>query len=115
MFARLEGVEPTNNGTKRALRLAVPWRKGSFGSDSEAGSRFAESAPGGLTVAATCWQQDRRLLDLLVAAGKPYFKERPRRRCSLPHMDRSNRRAVPVGHHGEIAASEATERVEETD
>jgi transposase len=30
-FARVEGVEPTNNGAERALRPAVLWRKGSFG------------------------------------------------------------------------------------
>ena len=50
-FARMEGVEPTNNASERALRPAVLWRKGSFGSDSEAGSRFAERL---LTVVATC-------------------------------------------------------------
>src|ERR671933_518224 len=31
-FARVEGVEPTNNVAERALRPAVLWRKGSFGS-----------------------------------------------------------------------------------
>jgi Transposase IS66 family len=66
-FARVEGVEPTNNVAERALRPAVLWRKGSFGSDSEAGSRFAERM---LSVVATCHQQGRRLLDLLVAAGE---------------------------------------------
>jgi transposase len=66
-FARLEGVEPTNNVSERALRPAVLWRKGSFGCDSEAGSRFAERL---LTVAATCRQQGRSLLDFLVAAGE---------------------------------------------
>jgi transposase len=66
-FARVEGVEPTNNGAERALRPAVLWRKGSFGSDSAAGSRFAERL---LTVAATCRQQGRSLLDFLVAAGE---------------------------------------------
>ena len=64
-FARVEGVEPTNNGAERALRPAVLWRKGSFGCDSEAGSRFAERL---LTVAATCRQQGQPLLDFLVAA-----------------------------------------------
>ena len=39
-FARVEGVEPTNNVSERALRPAVLWRKGSLGSASEAGSRF---------------------------------------------------------------------------
>jgi transposase len=66
-FARVEGVEPTNNVSESALRPAVLWRKGSFGSDSEAGSRFAERL---LTVVATYRQQGRSLLDLLVAAGE---------------------------------------------
>src|SRR3954449_5122749 len=66
-FARVEGVEPTNNVAERALRPAVLWRKGSFGSDGEAGSRFAERV---LTVAATCRQQARGLLAFLVAAGE---------------------------------------------
>jgi transposase len=66
-FARLEGVEPTNNAAERALRPAVLWRKGSFGSDSTAGSRFAERL---LTVVASCRQQTRPLLAFLVAAGE---------------------------------------------
>ncbi|HYS30045.1 MAG TPA: transposase [Candidatus Limnocylindria bacterium] len=65
-FARVEGVEPTNNGAERALRPAVLWRKGSFGSNSEPGSRFAERL---LTVVASCRQQGRPLLGLLIAAG----------------------------------------------
>jgi transposase len=56
-FARVDGVEPTNNAAERALRPAVLWRKGSFGSDSEAGSHFAERL---LTVVASCRQQGRR-------------------------------------------------------
>jgi transposase len=66
-FTRVEGVEPTNNAAERALRPGVLWRKGSFGSDSEAGSRYAERM---LTVVATCRQQGRQLLDFLVAAGE---------------------------------------------
>src|SRR3954468_10137070 len=53
-FARVEGVEPTNNVSERALRPAVLWRKGSFGSDSPAGSRFGARL---LTVVAACRQQ----------------------------------------------------------
>jgi hypothetical protein len=30
----VEGVEPTNNVAERALRPAVLWQKGGFGSDS---------------------------------------------------------------------------------
>jgi transposase len=50
-----------------AARPAVLGRKGSFGSDSEAGSRFAERL---LTVVATYRQQGRRLVDFMVAAGE---------------------------------------------
>src|SRR5262249_10110285 len=64
-FARVEGVEPTNNVAERALRPAVLWRKSSFGCESEGGSRFAERL---LTVAATCRQQGRPLLAFLVTA-----------------------------------------------
>jgi len=66
-LCRVEGVEPTNNVAERGLRPAVLWRKGSFGSDSAAGSRFAERL---LTVVASCRQQGRPLLDFLVAAGE---------------------------------------------
>jgi transposase len=50
------GVEPTNNASERALRHGVIWRKLSFGTQSESGSRFVESI---LTVLATCQQQGR--------------------------------------------------------
>ena len=66
-FARVAGVEPTNNGAERALRPAVLWRKGCFGSDGAAGSRFAERL---LTVVASCRQQGRPLLEFLVVAGE---------------------------------------------
>ena len=59
-------VEPTNNAAERALRPAVLWREGSFGSGSEEDRRFVERL---LTVVATCHQQGRLLLDFPVAAG----------------------------------------------
>jgi len=64
-FAHIDGVEPTNNAAERALRPAVLWRKGSFGTQSDDGSRFVERI---MTVAASCKQQGRGLLDFLVAA-----------------------------------------------
>jgi transposase len=73
-FAHVEGMEPTNSAAERALRPAVLWRKGSFGSDSAAGSRFAERL---LTVMATCRQQGRGLLDFLVAAGAAELRGTP--------------------------------------
>ena len=64
-FAACAGVEPTNNAAERAVRHAVCWRKTSFGTDSERGSRFVERI---LTVVATCRQQGRGVLDFLVQA-----------------------------------------------
>ena len=69
-FARLEGVEPTNNNAERALRPCVLWRKGSYGTHSESGSRYAERM---MTVTATLKQQGRTVLDFLVDAGNAYF------------------------------------------
>jgi transposase len=63
-FARRAGVEP-NNAAERAVRHAVCWRKTSYGTDSERGSRFVERM---LTVVASCRQQGRRVLDFLVKA-----------------------------------------------
>ena len=57
-FVDNEGVEPTNNAAERALRFAVLWRKGSFGSDSAGGSQFVERI---LTVRATLRSQKRDL------------------------------------------------------
>ena len=73
-FAHVDGVEPTNNAAERALRPAVLWRKGSFGTQSDAGSRFVERI---LTVAATCKQQRRSLLDFLVTASTAARLGRP--------------------------------------
>jgi transposase len=61
-FARVQGVEPTNNAAERAMRHAVIWRKISGGTDSVSGSRFVERV---LTVVATCRQQGRNILDYL--------------------------------------------------
>ena len=41
-FVREEEVEPTNNQAERGLRRAVLWRRKSFGTQSESGSRFVE-------------------------------------------------------------------------
>ena len=58
-------MEPTNNRAERALRNAVIWRKISFGTDSERGSRYVERI---LTVISTLKQQRRHVLDFLTAA-----------------------------------------------
>ena len=60
-FVRLEGVEPTNNSAERAVRRFVIWRKTSFGTHSQAGSRFAERM---MTVVCTLRQQNRNVVPL---------------------------------------------------
>ena len=64
-FAGAAGVEPTNDAAERALRHAVCWRKTSYGTDSEGGSRFVERV---LTVVASCRQQGRDVLAFLTDA-----------------------------------------------
>jgi transposase len=64
-FVRVEGVEPTNNHIERMLRLAVLWRKKSFGSQSDWGCRFVERL---LTVVQTRRLQKRSVLDYLYDA-----------------------------------------------
>jgi transposase len=64
-FAFVPGVEPTNNRAERALRAAVLWRKGCFGNQSGNGSRFTERI---LTTVATLRQQDRNIVEYVVAA-----------------------------------------------
>ena len=66
-FLEEEGVAPTNNRAEQALRPAVLWRKGSFGTHSDEGARFVERL---LTVTATCRHQGRSVLDYLTAAGR---------------------------------------------
>jgi transposase len=66
-FARMPRVEPTNNQAERSLRRAVMWRKKSFGTQSEEGTRFVERI---LTVVTTLRQQKRDVLEFLTAACK---------------------------------------------
>jgi len=69
-FVREPGVEPTNNFAERAIRPAVLWRKGSFGTHSEHGSRFVERI---LSVVASLKQQGRNALEFLIAALGSYL------------------------------------------
>jgi len=73
-FVRVEGVEPTNNNAERPLRRAVLWRRKSFGTQSEAGSRFVERI---LTAATTLRQQGCEVLDYLTAVQSPDPERRP--------------------------------------
>jgi len=55
-FVDHQGIEPTNNRAERAIRPAVIYRKLSFGTQSQSGSRFIERM---LTVSETCRLQKR--------------------------------------------------------
>src|SRR4051794_18418928 len=70
-FVRVEGIEPTNNASERALRHAVIWRRISGGTDSAAGSRYVERM---LTVVATCRQQKRDVLDYLSSCFEAHLR-----------------------------------------
>jgi transposase len=73
-FARVEGVEPTNNFMERLLRRAVLWRKRSFGCASEAGCRFVERI---LTVVQTRRLQNKSVLDYLHDAVRAHRSGQP--------------------------------------
>ncbi len=64
-FVQGAGVEPTHNAAERSMRSGVLWRQGSFGTQSEAGSRFVETL---MTVGATLKQHKRTVLASLTAA-----------------------------------------------
>ena len=64
-FVDHEGIEPTNNHAERCLRRAVLWRRRSFGTQSETGSRFVERV---LTAVTSLRLQKRDVLDYLTAA-----------------------------------------------
>ena len=73
-FVDVEGLEPTNNFGERTLRPAVLWRKGSFGTHSDAGSRFVERM---MTVVGTLRLQRRNVFDYLVQASEAQLFRRP--------------------------------------
>lgn len=70
-FVDTEGIEPTNNNGEQKIRPAVLWRKGSFGTQSDRGSRFVERI---LTVATTCRQQNRSILGFLTEACEAHLR-----------------------------------------
>jgi transposase len=73
-FLDVNGVEPTNNISERALRPAVIWRKLSFGTQSAQGSRFVETI---LTIVETCHRQSRNSFEYLTAAMEAHFANQP--------------------------------------
>lgn len=80
-FVGVEGLEPTNNAAERALRPAVLWRKGSWGTHSVEGSRFVERM---LTVTASLKQQQRHVLEYLTACCQARLHGQPSPALLLP-------------------------------
>ena len=70
-FVRRDDVQPTNNAAERALRHGVIWRKTSFGTQSDAGTRYVERM---LTVRDTLRQQQRSMLEFLTQACQASFQ-----------------------------------------
>jgi transposase len=73
-FVDVEGVEPTNNRAERAIRHAVLWRKSSFGTHSEAGSRFVERM---LTVRTSLRAQSRSVVHYVTQAVESSLRGLP--------------------------------------
>ena len=73
-FVDTEGIEPTNNAAEQALRHAVIWRKLSFGTQSESGSRFVERM---LTVIETCRRQKKDAYGWLTDTVNAHLSNRP--------------------------------------
>ena len=65
LFARREGIEPTNNLAEQLLRFAVLWRRVSQGTKSRHGSLFVGRL---LTVIETLRLQERNVLEYLTEA-----------------------------------------------
>ncbi|MCC7420302.1 MAG: transposase [Planctomycetaceae bacterium] len=73
-FVEVDGVEPTNNASERALRPAVIWRKLSFGTQSARGSGSVETI---LTVVETCRRQSRNIFGHLRQTIEARFADHP--------------------------------------
>jgi transposase len=77
-FLEEEGVEPTNNVAERSLRIAVQWRKISFGNRSHKGEMAVARL---LSLTQTCKKQQRHVLGYLTDAVRCY-----RRRVAAPSL-----------------------------
>ena len=73
-FLKHEDVEPTNNASERSLRHAVIWRKLSFGTQSDSGSRFVETL---LSVIETCRQQGRNVFTFVTETVQAHLNGNP--------------------------------------
>ena len=73
LFTRYQEVEATNNAAERSLRHIVLWRKTSYGTQSEEGSRFMERA---ISVWMTLKKQGRDIYSFFQEAYLSSFDQR---------------------------------------
>jgi transposase len=73
-FVTKDEVQPTNNFMERLMRLAVLWRKRSFGCNSDKGCRYVERI---LTVVQTCRLRDRSVVEYLHDAVRAHREGTP--------------------------------------
>jgi transposase len=73
-FVHVDGVDPTNNVSERALRTAVQWRKIMFGTRSDEGERAVERL---LTVVRSCQLQELNALLYLTSAIAAHRRRQP--------------------------------------
>jgi transposase len=83
VFAHTEGVESTNNLAERLLRPGVRWRKTRYGSQSEAGCRYAERL---LTVTGTLALQGRSVFEFLLGTCRAAVGEGESPSLELPPL-----------------------------
>lgn len=74
VFVDVEGIEPTNNAAEQAIRPAVLLRKGSFGTFSEAGSRYIERI---MSVVQSCKAQGRDVHEFLTQSLDAHLRKTP--------------------------------------
>lgn len=74
VFVNHHGVSPTNNAAEQALRKSVIFRKLSFGTEANTGSRNLTVI---MSVTETCRRLGRRPLDYITAAVDAAFNNKP--------------------------------------
>jgi len=82
LFAKIDGIEPTNNLAERLIRTLVIWKKTSFGTQSKKGSTYMERI---MSVVATCKLQHRNILEYLTQAVQ-CFVEKTKPPSLLPEI-----------------------------
>jgi transposase len=71
-FARISGMEPTNNMAERDLRKLVIWRKKSYGTRSDRGKKFVERVT---TVAQTIRKHSGNVLRFIQRAVECFYSQ----------------------------------------